>query len=150
MIHKTDLLGRTLDECVEAAMDAAEASNSDHAALVGCLAIQDQPDVAAFKRTCEEFQDLADRLRLWQARIDGGDETYNDAGKMQLLADLRLLLTAVRVAAIDIGLHGRDAELTDTEIVDELAKYAKLDSRLRSNILPRLKADLGVTDTKAL
>ena len=69
---------------------------------------------------------------------------------MQRLADLRLLLTAVRVAAFDVALHGRGAGLTDTEIADELTKYAKLDCRLRGYILPRLKADLGVTDTKML
>jgi len=32
------------------------------------------------------------------------------------------------------------------EIADELLRYAQLDSRLRGNILPWLKADLGVTD----
>jgi hypothetical protein len=131
-------------------MDAADASNSDYAALVGCLAAQDQPDIAAFKRQCEQFQDLADRLHRWQSRIDGGDETQDDTAKRQLLADLRLLLTAVRVAAFDIALHGRDAGLTDTEISDELTKCARLDSQLRGNILPWLKANLGVTDTKAL
>ena len=150
MMLKADHLGCTLDECVGVAMDAADASDSDYAALVGCMATQDQGDAAAFKRQCEQFQDLADRLRERQSRFDGGVETQDDTTTRQLLADLRLLLTAVRVAAFDIGLHGRDAGLTDTEITDELTKYAKLDSRLRGNIVPRLKADLGVTDTKAL
>jgi hypothetical protein len=150
MMLKADLLTRTLDECVDVAMDAADASNSDCAALVGCLATQDQLEVAAFKRQCKQFQDVADRLRRWQSRFDGGDETQDDTAKRQLLADLRLLLTAVRVAAFDFALHGRDAGLTDTEIADELMKCARLDSRLRGNILPWLKADLGVTDTKAL
>ena len=150
MICKTDLLGRALDECVGIAMDAADASNSDYAALVGCLATQDQPEISAFKRQCEQFQDLADRLRLWQSRLDGGDEMLDDKAKRQLLADLRLLLTAVRVAAFDVALHGRNAGLTDMEIAEEVTKCARLDSQLRSDILPWLKADLGVTDTKAL
>ena len=150
MVIKTDPLGCTLDECARVAMDAADASNSDYAALVGCLATQDQPEISAFKRQCEQFQDLADHLRLWQSRLDGGDEMLDDKAKRQLLADLRLLLTAVRIAAFDVALHGRDAGLIDMEIVDELTKCARLDSQLRGNILPGLKADLGVTNTKAL
>ena len=150
MIHKTDLLGRTLDEYVEIAMDAADASNSDYAALVGCLAIQDQPEISAFKQQCGQFQNLADRLRLWQSRLEGGDEMLDDSAKLQLLSDLRMLLIAVRVAAFDVALHGRNAGLTDTEITEEVTKCARLDCQLRSNILPWLKADLGVTDTLAL
>ena len=147
---KTDLLECLLGECVTVARDAADARNSDHAALVGCLAAPDQLAVVALKQQCEEFEDLAGRLRDWQSQLErGGDDALGDTAKRELLADLRILLRAIRVAAFDVALHGRCAGLTDVEIVDEAMKYAELDSRLRGNVLPGIKTDLGVTDTEA-
>jgi len=40
--------------------------------------------------------------------------------------------------------------MTDSEIADELGRYARLDCQLRARIVPPLKGELGVTDTFAI
>ncbi len=147
---QTDLLELTMEGCIEAALEAADARNSDFAALVGCQARPDQDGVAGFRRQCDQFGELADRLRQWQLRLADGVQGLDRSDKQILLADLRLVLIGVRIAAFDVGLYGRGAQMTDTEIADELGKYARLDSQLRQSVIPQLKIDLGVTDTQVL
>lgn len=149
MVH-TDLLECTMETCIDAAMEAADARNSDFAAMVGCQARPDQDGVATFRQQCEQFGELADRLRQWQSRLAASAQELERNDKQLLLADLRLVLVGVRIAAFDVGLYARGAGMTDTEIADELGKYARLDSQLRQNIIPQLKNDLGVRDTQVL
>lgn len=148
MIH-TDILELAMEGCIETAIEAADARNSDFAAMVGCQARPDQDGVAGFREQCEQFGELAGRLRQWQSRL-AEDQELDRNDKQLLLADLRLVLVGVRIAAFDVGLYARGAGMTDTEIADELGKYARLDSQLRQTILPQLKNDLGVSDTQVL
>lgn len=150
MVLQTESLLQVTDRCIEVAREAADANNSDLAALVGCQATPGQRDLAEFRKQGEEFRDLAKRLQHMKSRIGDKSKTLNQQERHVLLDDLRMVLTAIRVATFDIGLHGRDANLTDTEISDELKAYAWLDYQLRGNIIPWLKEELGVTETKAL
>jgi len=149
MILQTDLLLQVTVRCIEAATEAADANNSDFAALVGCQASLGQRGFAEFQQQGEEFRDLANRLQNMKSRIGDSVETLDEQEKHGLLDDLRMVLTAIRIAAFDSGLHGRDANLTDTEIADGLSAYVWLDYQLRGNVIPWLKEELGVTETKA-
>jgi hypothetical protein len=149
MIPQADLLLQVTDRCIDAVMEAADANNSDFAAMVGCQATPGQHCFDEFRTQGDEFRDLANRLQAVKS-IGETFETLDQEEKHDLLDDLRMVLTAIRIATFDIGLHGRDANLTDTEIADELGAYAQLDYQLRANVIPRLKTELGVTEIKAL
>ena len=107
---QTDFLELTMEGCIEAALEAADARNSDFAAMVGCQARPDQDGVAGFRRQCDQFGELADRLRQWKMRLSGGEQKLDRSDKQQLLADLRQVLVGIRIAAFDVGLYGRWAE----------------------------------------
>ncbi|NIL97518.1 MAG: hypothetical protein GTO53_07840 [Planctomycetales bacterium] len=146
MLVQNALTVEFFDACLDAVTDAAEARNSDHAALVGCQARPGDDYASNFEQQRDDFQELAMRLREGQASWTNDPD---ESQKHQLLDDMRQVLTAIRIAAFDTGLHGRQAGLSDSDIVAELEKYAKLDYQIRGELLPWLKADLGVTETKA-
>ena len=150
MILQTGLLQRVTEQCIEAAIEASDARNSDFAALVGCHATPGQSCATDFTQQGDEFRGLADRLQRVKLRIGDMGETIDRQEQQCLRDDLRMVLTAIRVAAFDIGLHGRSGNLTDTEIADELGAYARLDYEVRGNVIPWLKAELGIVETKAL
>lgn len=149
MIVKNVLPVDLIDACLATVLDAAEARNSDYAALVGCQARPGDEYALDFKQQRDDFQELATRLRDRQARWSGDLAELDESQKHQMLGDLRQVLTAIRIAAFDSGLHSRQAGSSDSEIVAELEKYAKLDYEIRGELLPWLKADLGVTETQA-
>jgi len=150
MILPTVLLDRLVVECGEVSLEASEACESDWVALVGCLANPNDDNLADIQKQSHDFLALSERLASWHTRLSSESPPISTDEKHHLLADLRLVLVAIRVAAFDIGLHGRGANMTDTEIADELGKYARLDCQLRANIVPPLKDELGVTDTVAI
>ena len=149
MLSQADLSDRVIEGCIEAAQEASDARNSDHAALVGCLAKPHQDHALEFKNQGDDFRGLAERLRGWQTHISETGPSLEFQEKHDLLADLRLVLTAIRVAVFEIGLHGTGAAMSDSEIVAELGKYARLDYLLRGSVVPWIKADLGITETTA-
>ena len=147
---QTGLLDQLLVDCAEVSREASEARESDWVALVGCLADRNNESIVDLRKQSEEFLALSERLTAWRTRLVDDAEPIDSTEKLRLLADLRQSLAAIRVAAFDIGLHGRGACMTDCEIADLLGRYARLDCQLRSNIVPPLKSELGVTDTVAL
>ncbi len=150
MILQTGLSDQVVVECGEASREASEARESDWAALVGCLAKPDDDSLTDLQKQAEEFLALSDRLAGWHTRLVDDAQPITTTEKHRLLTDLRLVLVAIRVAAFDVGLHGRGAKMTDSEIADELGRYARLDCQLRAHIVPPLKGELGVTDTFAI
>ena len=147
---QTSLLAQVLVDCCEASREASEARHSELAALIGCLGSRDNDCLAQIEQQADDFLALADRLAERQTQIAEGSQSLSTAEKHELLDDLRQVLAALRVAAFEIGLHGRGAGMTDCEITDELAKYARIDCQLRVRIIPPLKDELGVTDTVAI
>jgi hypothetical protein len=147
---QTGILDQLLLDCAEVTREAADARESDWGALVGCLADRNNESVVDLRKQSEDFLALSERLANWSSRVGEVSELNTISAKQHLLADLRLALTAIRVAAFDIGLHGRGAKMSDYEIADLLGRYARLDFQLRANIIPPLKADLGVTETVAV
>ncbi len=150
MIVRAALLEQLIDACREASREASEARESDCAALVGCQEKPGQGWSAEFQQQVQLFQDLEQRLADWQPRLAEGQPPLSPLDKQRLLGDLRLVLTAIRIVAFDIGLHGRGANMTDTEIADEVGKLSRLDCQLRAHVIPPLKIELGVTDTVAI
>jgi len=149
MLLQANIPAAIMDGCMAAALEAAEARNSDHAALVGCQARPESSFASEFKKQGDDFQGLADRLRERRRHITEDSDSLDESGKHELLSDLRHVLVAIRIAAFEVGLHGKDAGLSDSEIATELGKYARLDYQLRATIVPWLKSDLGITETKA-
>jgi hypothetical protein len=147
---QTGLLDQLLVECAEVSREASEARENDWVALVGCLADRNDDSIVDLRKQSEEFLALADRLATWQTRLLDETPPISGTEKHCFLADLRLVLTAIRIAAFDVGLHGRSARMTDCEIADMLGRFARLDFQLRANMIPPLKAELGVTDTVAI
>lgn len=147
---QTGSLDQLLFDCVEVSREASEARESDWAALVGCLADRNDHCIVDLHKQTEEFRALSERLAAWRSRLVDDAEPVTKSEKRSFLADLREALTAIRVAAFDVGLHGRNARMTDCEIAEMLGRYARLDYQLRANIVPPLKAELGVTDTVAI
>lgn len=147
---QTGLISQLVAECSEASREASEARESDWAALVGCLANPQDDSLAHIQKQAEDFLALSERLTDWHTRLVDEAQPLSMAERQRLLADLRLALTAIRIAAFDVGLHGRSSRMTDSEIADELGKYARLDYQLRARILPPLKEELGVSDTVAI
>lgn len=147
---QTGLLDQLLIECADVSREASEARESDWVALVGCLADRNDDSIVDLRRQSEEFLALSGRLATWRTRLIDDAEQISKTEKHRLLADLRLVLTAIRVVAFDVGLHGRNARMTDCEIADLLGRCARLDCQLRSNIVPPLKDELAVTDTVAI
>lgn len=147
---QTGLLDQLLVECADVSREASEARESDWVALVGCLADRNDDNIVGLRKQSEEFLAVADRLANWRTRLSDEAQPVSRAEKHGLLADLRLALTAIRIAAFDVGLHGRSSGMTDCEIADMLGRYARLDFQLRANIIPPLKGELGVTDTVAI
>ena len=68
-------------------------------------------------------------------RLTAGLDDLDESQKYDLLEDLRQVLVAIRIAAFDLGLHGKDAGLDDHDIVAELEKHAKLDYEIRGEVL---------------
>ncbi len=147
---QTGLLDQLLVDCAEVSREASEARESDWVALVGCLADRNDDSIVDLRKQSEEFLALSERLAAWRMRLVDDAQPIARNEKHCFLTDLRLVLTAIRVAAFDIGLHGRGARMTDCEIADMLGRYARLDCQLRVNIIPLLKTELGVTDTVAI
>lgn len=147
---QTGVLDQLLVDCAAVSREASEARESDWVALVGCLADRNDESIVDLRKQSEEFFALSERLAAWRTRFAGEAESITTAEKHRLLGDLRQTLTAIRIAAFDIGLHGRGARMTDCEIADELCKCARLDCQLRVNVVPPLKDELGVTDTVAI
>lgn len=150
MTLQTALLDQLVVDCAEVSREASEARESDSVALVGCLASPTDESLADLQKQADEFRALSDRLLDWHGRLADDASSITNDQRHRLLADLRSVLTAIRVAAFDVGLHGRGANMTDTEIADELGKYARLDCQLRAHVVPPLKDELGVTDTVAI
>lgn len=147
---QTGLLDQLLVECAEVSREASEARESDWAALVGCLADRNHDSIVDLQKQSEDFLALSERLTAWRTHHLDDAQPIAGTEKHRLLADLRQVLTAIRVAAFDIGLHGRGARMTDCEIAEMLGRYARLDCKLRAKIVPPLKDELGVTDTVAV
>ena len=137
-------------DCSQASREAAEARQSDWAVLVGCLANPSDDNLVELQEQADRFLALSERLANWHELMSDDKQSLSTADKRHLLDDLRQALVAIRVAAFDVGLHGRGAGMTDCEITEELVKHARLDCQLRAYILPPLKEELGVTDTVAL
>jgi len=147
---QTGLLAQILVDCREASRQASEARQSDLAALMGCLGSQTDDSFTTLQDQSDEFLALSDRMANWHTRLADDTRSISPDEKHGLLADLRQTLAAIRVATFDMGLYGRDGGMTDSEIADELGKYARLDCQLRAQILPPLKDKLGVIDTVAI
>ncbi|MCG8587047.1 MAG: hypothetical protein MI757_20265 [Pirellulales bacterium] len=150
MTLQTALSNQMVIDCADVCREASEARESDSVALVGCLALPSDQTFADLQQQADDFRAVADRLDDWHDRAESDQEVGSTEERRHLLDDLRLVLIAIRVAAFDVGLHGRGANMTDTEIADELGKYARLDCQLRAHLLPALKDELGVTDTVAI
>ena len=69
---------------------------------------------AQLQEQADRFLALSERLADWHVRMNDDTQSLSTAEKHYLLDDLRQALVAIRVAAFDVGLHGRGAGYPDS------------------------------------
>jgi hypothetical protein len=121
--------------------EAAEASNAEMAALIASAALPGQGLPADLQAQRDALARLERRIRDEHLAAVEGDAALSRRRARAMLADLRAVLHAVRVAVYDLLNYGEVGGLGGADVLDAARRLVALDARLRELVIPQLRRE---------